>query len=181
MPGPEGASQQSHHGPRSTDKHSLFDTPRFVVAFILSASVLKRANPPHAHANEINQQIAVELLESEGATVKVANNGREAVEVLSCGLQSPPFDRVLMDLQMPEMGGYQATAKTGSNVSGSGWRQPRVGRATGTDAERRRWKYRRHECPGGCRCFGKNDSRRGAGAVGAGPHALHCVRTVAKG
>jgi PAS domain S-box-containing protein len=61
--------------------------------------------------NEINQQIAIELLEGAGATVKVANNGREAVETLSNGPQPPPFDVVLMDLQMPEMDGYQATAK----------------------------------------------------------------------
>jgi PAS domain S-box-containing protein len=61
--------------------------------------------------NDINQQIAVELLEGAGATVKIANNGREAVEILSNGPQPPPFDVVLMDLQMPEMDGYQATAK----------------------------------------------------------------------
>jgi len=60
--------------------------------------------------NEINQQIAVELLEGAGATVTVANNGREAVEMLS-GPGQPPFDLVLMDLQMPEMDGYQATAE----------------------------------------------------------------------
>ena len=69
-----------------------------------------------AEDNEINQQIAVELLESEGATVKVANNGREAVEMLSKGPQPPPFDLVLMDLQMPEMDGYQATAKIRSDA-----------------------------------------------------------------
>jgi two-component system sensor histidine kinase/response regulator len=61
--------------------------------------------------NEINQQIAVELLEGVGAAVRVANNGREAVELFSTGPQPPPFDLVLMDLQMPEMDGYQATAK----------------------------------------------------------------------
>ncbi|MGC3961640.1 MAG: response regulator [Verrucomicrobiota bacterium] len=61
--------------------------------------------------NEINQQIAVELLEGAGATVKVANNGQEAVDVLSASPQPPPFDLVLMDLQMPVMDGYQATAK----------------------------------------------------------------------
>src|ERR1043166_3482642 len=40
--------------------------------------------------NDINQQIAIELLESTGATVTVANNGREAVEILSNGRQPPP-------------------------------------------------------------------------------------------
>ncbi len=69
-----------------------------------------------AEDNEINQQIAVELLEGAGATVKVANNGREAVEMLSNGPQPPPFDVVLMDLQMPEMDGYQATAKIRSDA-----------------------------------------------------------------
>jgi len=48
--------------------------------------------------------------------VKVANNGREAVDILSNGPQSPPFDVVLMDLQMPEMDGYQATAKLRSDA-----------------------------------------------------------------
>jgi CheY-like chemotaxis protein len=66
--------------------------------------------------NEINQQVAIELLESEGAAVKVANNGREAVEILSSGPQPPPFDVVLMDLQMPEMDGHQATAKLRSDA-----------------------------------------------------------------
>ena len=66
--------------------------------------------------NDINQQIAVELLEGTGATVTVANNGREAVEIVSNGPQPPPFDVVLMDLQMPEMDGYQATAKLRSDV-----------------------------------------------------------------
>jgi two-component system, sensor histidine kinase and response regulator len=65
--------------------------------------------------NEINQQIAIELLEGVGATVHVANNGREAVETLFNGPQPPPFDVVLMDLQMPEMDGHQATAKIRSD------------------------------------------------------------------
>ena len=62
-----------------------------------------------AEDNDINQQIAVELLEGVGASVKVANNGRLAVERL---LYEPTaYDLVLMDIQMPEMDGYQATAK----------------------------------------------------------------------
>jgi two-component system sensor histidine kinase/response regulator len=62
-----------------------------------------------AEDNEINQQIAVELLEGAGARVQVANTGREAVDLL---MREPSgYDLVLMDLQMPEMDGYQATLK----------------------------------------------------------------------
>ena len=62
-----------------------------------------------AEDNEINQQIAVELLEGVGAKVDVAGNGRKAVDKLFQAEFPPPFDLVLMDLQMPEMDGYQAT------------------------------------------------------------------------
>ncbi len=65
--------------------------------------------------NDINQQIATELLEGAGASVIVANNGREATDILQGGPQPPAFDVVLMDLQMPEMDGYQATAKLRSD------------------------------------------------------------------
>ncbi|MBI4889029.1 MAG: response regulator [Acidobacteria bacterium] len=59
--------------------------------------------------NELNQQVARELLESAGAAVQIADNGRIAVELLRGGPQPPPFDIVLMDLQMPEMDGHTAT------------------------------------------------------------------------
>ncbi|MFY9841474.1 MAG: response regulator [Terriglobales bacterium] len=62
-----------------------------------------------AEDNEMNQQVATELLESAGAIVTVANNGAEAVKILTTGDQAPAFDVVFMDLQMPEMDGFTAT------------------------------------------------------------------------
>jgi two-component system sensor histidine kinase/response regulator len=59
-----------------------------------------------AEDNEINQQIAIELLEGAGASVRVAANGKEAVALVQSG---ESFDAVLMDLQMPVMGGLEAT------------------------------------------------------------------------
>jgi two-component system sensor histidine kinase/response regulator len=59
--------------------------------------------------NEVNQQVATELLGSAGASVRVANHGGEAVRILTEGEQPPSFDIVFMDLQMPEMDGFTAT------------------------------------------------------------------------
>jgi signal transduction histidine kinase/DNA-binding response OmpR family regulator len=59
-----------------------------------------------AEDNAVNQRLAVRLLEKRGHTVAVANNGREALSALERGA----FDVVLMDVQMPEMGGFEATA-----------------------------------------------------------------------
>ena len=60
--------------------------------------------------NDINLQIATELLESVGGQVVVARDGRQAVErVLATVGAGPGFDAVLMDIQMPEMDGHEAT------------------------------------------------------------------------
>jgi two-component system sensor histidine kinase/response regulator len=58
-----------------------------------------------AEDNRINQQVAKEILEYAGAAVQIAWNGREAVTVAN----ESEFDAVLMDIQMPEMDGYEAT------------------------------------------------------------------------
>jgi len=61
--------------------------------------------------NEMNQQVASELLQSAGATVAIANHGGEAIKILFDGPQPPPYDVVLMDLQMPEVDGITATKR----------------------------------------------------------------------
>ena len=58
-----------------------------------------------AEDNPINQKLAVRLLQKQGYTSAVANNGREAVEAWA----RQPFDAILMDMMMPEMDGLEAT------------------------------------------------------------------------
>jgi CheY-like chemotaxis protein len=60
-----------------------------------------------AEDNVINQRLFVRLLEKQGHTTTVANNGREAL----AALEQEDFDIVLMDVQMPEMDGFEATAR----------------------------------------------------------------------
>ncbi len=57
--------------------------------------------------NEINQQVALEILSGADLQVALANNGQEAVEAV----RQQEFDAVLMDIQMPVMDGYEATKR----------------------------------------------------------------------
>jgi signal transduction histidine kinase/CheY-like chemotaxis protein len=59
-----------------------------------------------AEDNPVNQQLAVGLLTKRGYQMRVAENGRKALEML----ETDSFDLILMDVQMPEMGGFEATA-----------------------------------------------------------------------
>ncbi|MBV9268347.1 MAG: response regulator, partial [Acidobacteriaceae bacterium] len=101
-----GAAKQSHSGRRTTSG-AASTQPERPLRILL------------AEDNLVNQKLACTLLARHGHSVTIANNGLEALSVLS----SEEFDVVLMDLQMPEMGGFEATATirarekfTGSHV-----------------------------------------------------------------
>lgn len=72
---------------------------------------IKGAKVLLAEDNEINQQVAKELLEMIGLNVIVANNGKEAVDKV----ENERFDLVFMDVQMPELDGLEATAEIRKN------------------------------------------------------------------
>jgi len=65
-----------------------------------------RANILLAEDNAVNQKLAIRLLEKQGHTVTLAENGIQAVAIT----EKQEFDLILMDIQMPEMGGLDATA-----------------------------------------------------------------------
>src|SRR5207244_9489621 len=74
-------------------RYSLYDArdPETVLSVLL------------AEDNLVNQRLATRMLEKRGHRVVVAANGREALEALAKG----SFDLVLMDVQMPEMDGFE--------------------------------------------------------------------------
>jgi len=73
-----------------------------------------------AEDNPVNQTLAVRLLQKHGHTVVVAGNGAEALRVL----EGDTFDVVLMDVQMPEMGGLEATSRIREKERTSGHHIP---------------------------------------------------------
>jgi two-component system sensor histidine kinase/response regulator len=75
-----------------------------------------------AEDNPVNQRLASRMLEKRGHRVVVSSNGREAVETLA----KERFDLVLMDVQMPEMDGFEATIAIRDKEAASGTRLPIV-------------------------------------------------------
>lgn len=84
-------------------EYDLYNTAKLNEHFLEGRKILV------VEDNAMNQQLARELLESVGAKVDIANNGYDAI----VQLQNPDtlYDIILMDLQMPEMDGFEATEK----------------------------------------------------------------------
>jgi len=59
--------------------------------------------------NQINQQVALGILEQIGLTADIAANGIEAIELLNLSKNEHPYRLIIMDCQMPEMDGYEAS------------------------------------------------------------------------
>ena len=93
--------------PRVVTRHSLRETRRKLHILL-------------AEDNPVNQKLAERLLEKRGHTVVVACNGREALTAL----EKQSFDVVLMDVQMPELGGFEATAAIRVQEKDTGRRLP---------------------------------------------------------
>jgi len=75
-----------------------------------------------AEDNPVNQLLAMRILQKVGHTTAMADNGQEALQALA----REPFDLLLMDVQMPVMNGFQATAKIREQELGTGRHLPIV-------------------------------------------------------
>ncbi len=73
-----------------------------------------------AEDNAVNQKLVARLLEKRGHRVKVVANGREALD----SLDQDTYDLVLMDVQMPEMDGYEATGELRKREKQTGGHTP---------------------------------------------------------
>ncbi|MCD6298639.1 MAG: response regulator, partial [Deltaproteobacteria bacterium] len=84
--------------------HAIEEKPPVITRYTVQEARMS-LNILLAEDNLINQRLALELLKSRGHHVTLASNGREAIEAL----KEQAFDLVLMDVQMPEMDGFEAT------------------------------------------------------------------------
>jgi CheY-like chemotaxis protein len=90
LQGGEGAASDRNAAETNYDYSTLLASKRFLVA----------------EDNEINQKLIDYVLRKAGGTVEMFNNGAEAIRHLQ---QDQVFDLIIMDIQMPEMDGYETT------------------------------------------------------------------------
>ena len=91
-----------------TVEHSVHKDVKSI-EFVQNLEPIQGAKILLTEDNEINQQVASELLESAGFLIDIANDGREAINILGEEVGYGGYDLVFMDLQMPVLDGYSAT------------------------------------------------------------------------
>lgn len=91
--------------------HSLEDEPSHIGQFGEAHILLVEDNP-------INKEVTLGMLEDMHIFADAAANGLEALAALTSSPDSAPYNLILMDCQMPEMDGYEATAKIREGTSG---------------------------------------------------------------
>ena len=96
-------------GPSLVTRHTIRESER-------------RLNILLAEDNAVNQKLAVKLLEKRGYNVRVAGNGKEALEAF----RKETFDLILMDVEMPEMNGLETTGLIRETEKKTGTRIPIV-------------------------------------------------------
>jgi len=80
-----------------------------------------------ADDNAVNQKVGRALLKRLGYSIDVVGNGHEVI----AALERSDYDLVFLDVQMPEMDGYETATAIGMRASSTGWRRPRLVAMTG--------------------------------------------------
>jgi two-component system sensor histidine kinase/response regulator len=104
-----GTKEQGGSAKHLVTRHSLRETRKHLRLLL-------------AEDNAINREVAVQLLTKRGHSVVVAENGKQAV----ARFEAESFDMILMDVQMPEMDGFEATAAIRRREAASGTHIPIV-------------------------------------------------------
>jgi two-component system sensor histidine kinase/response regulator len=102
-----GLKPQRGESPRLVTRHSLQESRQHLRILL-------------AEDNPVNRELTVRILSKRGHSVAVAANGKIALETL----ETQAFDLILMDVQMPEMDGFEATAAIRKNEAVTGTRIP---------------------------------------------------------
>ncbi len=89
----------------ASEIHEDKEAKEIITRHTIAAARRQKINILLAEDNLINQQVALKMLENFGYRAKTAETGKEALALL----EQQDFDLVLMDIQMPEMDGYEAT------------------------------------------------------------------------
>jgi len=110
----EPSPEDIQNGNKKPQKHvDLHTVPNAEIVKPVGAKPLSGFNILVVDDGRINQIVISTQLTEAGATVSLAENGLAAIEAIAANetAGSPPFDVVLMDMQMPVMDGYQATSQ----------------------------------------------------------------------